>query len=97
MDFKYEKITEAIIGSSFEVHKTLGYGFLEKVYQRALQVELLNRNYSAELEYPLKFKYKGTIVGEYQADLLVNEKVLVELKVAKEYSKNDEPQLLNEL
>ncbi len=97
MDFKYEKITEAIIGSAFEVHKILGYGFLEKVYQKALQVELINREFSAELEYPLKVKYKETIVGEYQADLLVNEKVLVELKVAKEYNPKDEPQLLNEL
>ena len=66
MDFKYEKITEAIIGSAFEVHKILGYGFLEKVYQKALQVELINREFSAELEYPLKVKYKETIVGEYR-------------------------------
>ena len=70
---------------------------MEKVYQRALQVELLRRGFSAELEYSLKVKYKGTIVGDYQADLLVDEKVLIELKVAKEYNRNDEPQLLNEL
>ena len=70
---------------------------MEKVYQRALQVELLRRGFSSELEYSLKVKYKGTIVGDYQADLLVDEKVLIELKVAKEYNRNDEPQLLNEL
>jgi GxxExxY protein len=97
MEFKYEKITEDIIGSAFEVHKILGYGFLEKVYQRALQVELINRELSVELEFPLKVKYKGSIVGEYQADLIVNQKVLVELKVAKEYNPNDEPRLLNAL
>jgi GxxExxY protein len=97
MELKYKEITENIIGSAFEVYKILGYGFLEKVYQRAMQVELINRGYSAEMEYPLKVKYKNKLVGEYQADLFVNEKVLVELKVAKEYKKSDEPQLLNEL
>ncbi len=94
---KYEEITEAIIGSAFEVHNTLGYGFLEKVYQRALQVELLRRGHSAEVEYAIKVKFKNVIVGEYAADLLVDGKVIVELKVAKEYNPQDEPQLLNEL
>jgi len=62
-----------------------------------MQVELENRGHSAQLEFPLKVKYKNTIVGDYQADILVEEKVIVELKVAKEYNRNDEPQLLNEL
>ena len=97
MNLEYEDITEAIIGSAFEVYNILGYGFLEKVYQKALQVELLRREYSAVMEYPIKVKFKGVIVGEYEADLFVDEKVLVELKVAKEYNPKDEPQLLNEL
>ena len=79
------------------MYNSLGYGFLEKVYQRAMQVELENRGHSAQLEFPLKVKYKNTIVGDYQADILVEEKAIVELKVAKEYNRNDEPQLLNEL
>jgi len=94
---KYKKTTEAIIGSAFEVYNILGHGFLEKVYQRALQVELNNRGYSAELEKAIKVKFKGVIVGDYAADLLVDNKVIVELKVAKKYNTNDEPQLLNEL
>ncbi len=97
MGLKYEDITEAIIGSAFEVHNYLGYGFLEKVYQKALQVELLHRGLSAEIEHPIKVTFKGAIVGEYEADLLVEEKVIVELKVAKVYNSKDEPQLLNEL
>ena len=50
MKLEYEDITEAIIGSAYEVHNILGYGFLEKVYQKALQVELLRRGHSAEIE-----------------------------------------------
>lgn len=97
MKLENEKITEAIIGSAFEVYNILGYGFLEKVYQRSMQVELLRRGYSAELESAIKVKFKGVVVGDYAADLLVDEKVIVELKVAKKYNPKDEPQLLNEL
>jgi len=97
MQLEYEQITEAIIGSSFEVHNILGYGFLERVYQKALQVELLRRGHTAEIEHAIKVKFKGVVVGEYSADLFVDEKVPVELKVAKEYNPQDEPQLLNEL
>ena len=95
--FKHKEITNKIIGAAFEVYNTLGYGFLEKVYQRAMQVELLRQGYSAEIEAPLKVKYKNVIVGEYFADILVDEKVVVELKVSKEYNKKDEAQLINEL
>ena len=79
------------------MHNILGYGFLEKVYQKALQVELLNRGHSAALEHPITVKFKGAIVGKYEADLFVDDKVIVELKIAKEYNPKDEPQLLNEL
>ena len=97
MSLEFEDTTEAIIGSAFEVYNILGYGFLGRVYQRALQVELLRQGHSAELEYPTKVKFKGVVVGEYAADLLVDGKVIVELKVAKRYNQKDEPQLLNEL
>jgi len=97
MQLEYEQITEAIIGSSFEVHNILGYGFLERVYQKALQVELLRRGHTAEIEHAIKVKFKGVVVGEYSADLFVDEEVQVEHKVAKEYNPQDEPQLLNEL
>ncbi|MBN1523086.1 MAG: GxxExxY protein [Spirochaetales bacterium] len=96
MELKYHNITEAIIGSAFEVYNTLGYGFLEKVYQKAMQVELVQRGHTAELEHHIKVKYKDTIVGEYAADILVDEKVIVELKIAAEYNPKDEVQLLNQ-
>jgi len=64
MNLKYEDITEAIIGSAFEVYNILGYGFLEKVYQLAMQVELLQRGYSVEFEPAIKVKFKDVILGE---------------------------------
>ncbi len=93
----HEEITQEIIGAAFEVHNTLGYGFLERVYQRALQVELQKRGLHAEIEYKIKVHYKDALVGEYQADLFVEGKVIVELKVAAQYNPEDEAQLLNEL
>jgi len=95
MNLIYEELTEAIIGSAFEVYNVLGYGFLERVYQNAMQVELLQRGYSAELESIIKVKFKGVTVGDYSADLLVEGKVIIELKVAKKYNSKDEPQLPN--
>jgi GxxExxY protein len=92
-----DPVTHDIIGAAFEVHRELGYGFLEKVYQRAMQVELKLRGQSAELEHRIPLQYKGVGVGDYAADLLVANRVLVELKVAPEYQNADEAQLLNEL
>jgi GxxExxY protein len=93
----HRQLTEAVIGAAFEVHNVLGYGFLEKVYQRALQAELIRRGLHTAIEHPLKVNYKGAVVGEYFADLLVEEKVLIELKVAPDLNANDEAQLINEL
>ena len=97
MVLESREITEQIVGAAFEVHSVLGYGFLEKVYQRAMQVELVSRKLKAETESEIQVRYKGVVVGDYQADLLVEDKVIVELKVAKEYQPADEAQLLNEL
>lgn len=93
----YGEITEAVIGAAFEVHKTLGYGFLEAVYRNAMLVELKAHGLTAEAEKRLEVRYKGKPVGLYVADLFVGSHVLVELKVAEEYRKADEAQLLNEL
>jgi GxxExxY protein len=95
--FPHKEITEAIIGAAFEVHRHLGYGFLERVYQRALQVELLQRGFSAELEKRISVRYKDAVVGDYDADILVEGCVLVEIKVAPQYDKRDEAQILNQL
>ena len=93
----HEKTTSLIIGSAFEVHQQLGYGYLERVYQRSLQVELVRRGASVEIEKRLQVRYKDIVVGEYDADLLVDNCVIVEIKIAPEYNKRDEAQLLNEL
>jgi GxxExxY protein len=93
----HEDLTKKIIGAAFEVHNELGHGFLESVYQKALQAELVGLGLKAETECPIAVRYKGAIVGEFRADLLVNDLVLVELKTAKNYNEQDEPQLLNEL
>jgi GxxExxY protein len=97
MKLEYEHITEQIIGASFEVFRELGYGFLEKVYQRAMKVELELRGLNAELETVIQVKYKGQNVGDYRADIFVNDCVLVELKVAPSLDSRDQAQLLNEL
>jgi GxxExxY protein len=95
--FPHKEITEAIIGAAFEVYNHLGYGFLERVYQRALQVELLRRGFRADVERRITVRYKDAIVGEYDADLFVEDSVLVEIKIAAQYDKRDEAQVLNEL
>ncbi|MGA2242481.1 MAG: GxxExxY protein [Verrucomicrobiota bacterium] len=90
-------VTDKIIGAAFEVYGELGYGFLESVYQKAMQVELQQSGLKAEIEYPIKVKYRNVIVGEFRADLFVRDAVMVELKTTKNYNTEDEPQLLNEL
>ncbi|HEX3419673.1 MAG TPA: GxxExxY protein [Candidatus Udaeobacter sp.] len=93
----HEATTSKIIGAAFEVHHQLGHGFLERVYQRALQVELLQHGATAELEKRIQVHYKGAIVGDYDMDVLVDSCVAVEIKVVPQYDKRDEAQLLNEL
>ncbi len=62
-NFPHKGITKAIIGAAFEVHGQLGYGFLERVYQRAMQVELVQRGFDAEIERRLTARYKNVVVG----------------------------------
>lgn len=97
MSLLHEEVTEQIIGAAFEVHRVLGYGFLEKVYQNAMVVELEQRGLQVKSEPELDVNYKGNCVGSYRGDLLVNGCVMVELKAAKTYQREDEAQLLNEL
>ncbi|HVC93378.1 MAG TPA: GxxExxY protein [Pirellulales bacterium] len=97
MALEHEEITREIIGAAFEVHRILGYGFLEKVYQKSMGVELEARGLKAKLEDEIHVKYKGVEVGFYKSDLFVNDCVIVEIKAAKEYNSEDESQLLNEL
>lgn len=97
MELLHKEITEKIIGAAYEVHRFLGYGFLEKVYQRAMVVELEKRGFKVQSEVPAKVFFKDICVGDYFADLFVEEKIIVELKVAKDLNPADEAQLINEL
>jgi GxxExxY protein len=96
-DYSLQPITEQLIGAAFEVHNVLGYGFLERVYQRAMQVELQSRGIKVELEPLIKVQFKNVIVGDYAADLFVADKIIVELKTDVVYQTIHEAQLLNEL
>jgi len=97
MELEHKEITEQIIGASFEVFRELGYGFLERVYQQAMKVELELRGLKVEIEVDIEVQYKNQVVGNYRADILVNDCVLVELKVSPSIDSRDEAQLLNEL
>ena len=96
-DYSLRPIPEQLIGAAFEVHNVPGHGFLERVYQRALQVELQIRNIKVELQPLIKVQFKGVVVGDYAADLLVADKIIVELKTDADYQAVHEAQLLNEL
>ena len=89
------EITYAINGAIFEVHRVLGPGFLEKVYENALIYEFRKRGLQAENQVPFDISYKGKIVGEYFADLVVANKVVVELKAVDQLTGLHEAQLLN--
>jgi len=93
----HEEITGKIIGAAFEVYNTLGYGFLEKVYENALIRELQLRGLHATDQYPIKVIYKDAEVGDYSADILVEDKVIVELKTGEAFNPIHEAQLLNYL
>ena len=89
------QITYAINGAIFEVNRILGPGFLEKVYENALLVELKKRGLQAESQAPIKVEYKQETVGEYFADILVEGTVVIELKTVESLDKAHEAQLLN--
>ena len=91
------EITYIINGAVFEVNKVLGPGFLEKVYENALVEELRRRGLKVENQVPIEVKYKGVRVGEYFADLLVEGKVIVELKTVERLERVHSARLLNYL
>ena len=94
---KLNTLTEKIIGCAFQVSNTLGSGFLEKVYENALAIELRKNGLGVKQQAPIKVLYDKTVVGEYYADILVSETVIVELKAVKEISDVFAAQCLNYL
>jgi len=96
-EYKLSELTDTIISGFYTVYNTLGYGFLEKVYENALIVELTKRGMSAVAQSPIKVYYNETLVGEYFADILVNSSVIIEIKAVKGLNAEHEAQLLNYL
>ena len=92
-----DEITYQIRGSIFEVNSVLGHGFLEKVYENALMIELTKRGLNAKCQVPIEVEYKGEIIGEYFADIVVDDQVILELKSIESLQKVHEAQLLNYL
>jgi len=92
-----EELTERIIACAMKVSNTLGVGFLEKVYENALLVELARSGLVVEQQKPIKVSYEGVIVGDFAADIIVNGSVVLELKTAKLIDEIHKAQLLNYL
>jgi GxxExxY protein len=93
----HEELTAKILEASFEVIRELGAGFLAGVYQNALLVALRQKGIKAEQRVPLLVRFRGEVVGEYFADLLVEGKVIVELKAVKALAPEHQAQLINYL
>jgi GxxExxY protein len=96
-EIKLNELSEKIIGAAFEVSNILGVGFLEKVYENALNIELELRGLQAQQQAPLKVYYKDELVGDYFADILVENEIIVELKTVKEFDDIHIAQCLNYL
>jgi len=82
MDLLHKELTDQILKAYYDVYNALGYGFLEKVYQNSLYLELTSRGFHVEAQKQIKVYYKRMEVGEYYADLMVNNLVILELKAA---------------
>ncbi|KAF0142910.1 MAG: hypothetical protein FD122_176 [Stygiobacter sp.] len=93
----HEEITSQIIKAFYKVNNTLGFGFLEKVYENAMKLELMNLGLKVEQQKNIRVYYEGKEIGDYYADLLVNDCVIVELKVADILCEEHEAQLINYL
>ncbi len=91
------ELTYEINGAVFEVNKVLGAGFLEKVYENALLIELRSRNLAVESQVPIDVTYKEVTVGQYTADLVVENQVILELKAVESLRQTHTAQILNYL
>ena len=97
MDIQLQTSTELVIGCFYKVYNTLGYGFLEKVYERALLIELRKQGLTCEAQTPILVYYDGERVGEYFADILINDELILELKASETIVMDHELQLINYL
>jgi GxxExxY protein len=97
MSYLYQEVTEKVIQAFYKVYNTLGYGFLEKVYQNALFLELKKQNFYCETQKQIRVYYEEVEVGLYYPDIIVNNVVILELKASEVLLEEHEFQLLNYL
>jgi len=90
-------VTDQIIACAYEVHNKLGFGFSEKVYENAMMIKLSQRKLAAIQQAPINVRFEDQLVGEYFADIFVDNKIIVELKAVSSLSKAHEAQLVNYL
>jgi GxxExxY protein len=95
--YLHQEITEKIISAYYNVYNFLGFGFLEKVYENSIEIELKKFGLEVEKQYPVSVYYDNIEVGKYFADIIVEQKVIVELKATEELCREHELQLINYL
>jgi GxxExxY protein len=94
---RHSELSKKIIAAAYAVHKELGYGFVEKVYKNALAIELQEIGVKCNIEVPLKVLYHEKTVGDYYADIIVDDKIVVEVKAVSDLEPIHEVQLVNYL
>ena len=92
-EYLHKELTSSVINAFYKVYNTLGYGFLEKVYENAMRIELTKSGISVEQQKNIKVYYESQMVGDYYADLLVKELVILELKAVESICEEHEAQL----
>jgi GxxExxY protein len=97
MSLKSQELTETIIKVFYEIYGKLGYGFLEQIYEKAMMIEFEKAGIQAVSQSPIKVIYDGNTIGEYFADILVEDEVIVEIKATKNLAVAHEAQVLNYL
>ncbi len=96
-DVIYKDLSYKIVGCAMEVHNKLGFGFMEKVYENALIIEFMNKKIDSKQQVPIKVIYKGETIGEYIADILIENKIIIELKTCESISNAHRSQIINYL
>ena len=96
-EYKYSELTDLIIGVFYDVYNELGHGFLESVYRNSLRLALIQKGLTIDQEVPVSVFFRGQNVGDFRADLIVNGRVLLELKTAERIIPAHESQVLNYL
>ena len=94
---EYKELTEKIIGCAYRVYNRMGFGFLESVYEKCMLIELRKADLDAESQKPITVYYENEIVGEFVADIIVNDTIILELKSVRRIIKAHEVQLVNYL